>query len=220
MTWNGAGSLGFIEVSCNHSIGTIIFLSSKSMSVHEASVLSVLEVNFHRRYLFPNSAGRQERASSRIREHCNRSIPTRQTSNIAAMADRTQDPQVPTGGQLGNDAETTPAPKKPKHEFPKSQVGKLWEEFGNPEEPINLMPGGTYNSAGGKPREPTYWDAVKSVFAGDPNNPNSVSLTQVHKAPCARDALLVGIGVGFGTGGLSAVLGGKWLRHKRHCFLY
>ena len=136
------------------------------------------------------------------------------------MAGETQDAQLPAGSLPGNDANTTPTPKKPKHEFPKSQVGKLWEEFGNPEEPINLMPGGTYNSAGGKPREPTYWDAVKSVFAGDPNNPNSVSLTQVHKAPCARDALLVGIGLGFGVGGVSAVLGGECLRYKFHwCYL-
>lgn len=124
------------------------------------------------------------------------------------MAGDTQEPEIPAGTQAGDGVE----PKKPKHQFPKSQVGKLWEEFGNPEEPINMMPGGTYNSAGGKPGEPTYWDAAKSVITGgSKTSPTSVSLAEVHKVPCARDALLVGIGMGFGAGGLSAVLVGKYL---------
>ncbi|EER23246.1 hypothetical protein CPC735_046160 [Coccidioides posadasii C735 delta SOWgp] len=91
-------------------------------------------------------------------------------------------------------------PKRPKHEFPKSQVGKLWDAFGNPEEPVNLMPGGTYNSAGGKPKEVTVMDAVKSLSTND--------FTSFYKAPCARDSLLVGIGTGFGIGSLRVVLGG------------
>ncbi|WEW60497.1 hypothetical protein PRK78_005984 [Emydomyces testavorans] len=107
-------------------------------------------------------------------------------------------------GQIGPDGTPHPitdsTPKKPKHEFPKSQVGKLWDAFGNPEEPVNLMPGGTYNSAGGKPKEVTVMDAVKSLSISE--------FTSFYKAPCARDSLLLGIGTGFGVGSLRVVLGG------------
>ncbi|KAL1959791.1 hypothetical protein VTO42DRAFT_936 [Malbranchea cinnamomea] len=55
------------------------------------------------------------------------------------MAGETREPEIPAETQTGDSAESFQTPKKPKHQFPKSQVGKLWEEFGNPEEPINLM---------------------------------------------------------------------------------
>lgn len=91
--------------------------------------------------------------------------------------------------------------KKPRHASRQSQEGKLWEEFGNPEEPINLLPGGTYNSAGGKPKEVTVMDAFKSLSMSD--------FTSFYKAPCARDSLLFGIGTGFGVGSIRGILGGR-----------
>ena len=89
---------------------------------------------------------------------------------------------------------------KPKHDFPQTQVGKLWDAFGNPEEPVNTMPGGTYNSAGGKPKEVHWTDAFKF---------NSKEIMNLHRLPCSRDSLLVGLGAGFGVGGVRAILGGK-----------
>lgn len=112
------------------------------------------------------------------------------------MAADSRDP-----GQVAPSAESQSPPNETKHEFPKSQVGKLWDEFGNPKEPINLMPGGTYNSAGGKPKEITFMSYIKSLSMSD--------FTSFYKAPCARESLMAGIGTGFGVGGLRAVLGGK-----------
>ncbi|KAI1957402.1 hypothetical protein LOZ58_005772 [Ophidiomyces ophidiicola] len=106
--------------------------------------------------------------------------------------------------QVARDGALSPFPesatRKSKHEFPKTQVGKLWDAFGNPEQPVNIMPGGTYNSAGGKPKEVTVMDAVKS--------PSTNELTSFYKAPCARESLLVGIGTGFGVGSIRVILGG------------
>lgn len=61
------------------------------------------------------------------------------------------------------------------------------------------MPGGTYNTAGGKPPQPTWRDA----FSFD-----VMSNSSFHKQPCAKDSLLVGIGVGGGVGGLGFILRG------------
>ncbi|KAK2777260.1 hypothetical protein FQN53_002315 [Emmonsiellopsis sp. PD_33] len=115
------------------------------------------------------------------------------------MAEDSRDSQSPAGDPP-NTQSLAPAPK-PKHDFPKSQVGKLWEEFGSPEEPINLMPG-AYNPSGSrKPKEVSFMDAFGSMSAD--------GLTSFYKVPCARDSLLVGIGSGFGIGGLKAILGGS-----------
>lgn len=76
----------------------------------------------------------------------------------------------------------------------------MWEAFGNPAEPVNEMPGGTYNSAGGKPKEVT-WKAAFEWKSGD--------VKRWYKAPCARDALLVGLGGGAAVGGVTAIIGGK-----------
>ncbi|PGH18661.1 hypothetical protein AJ80_04409 [Polytolypa hystricis UAMH7299] len=110
------------------------------------------------------------------------------------MAEDSRDAQTPGGGL------STPEPKKPKHDFPKSQVSKLWEEFGNPEEPVNLMPGAAYNSAGGKPKEVTLKDTITSMSIGE--------IAGFYKVPCARESLLVGIGTGFGVGSIRVILGG------------
>ena len=95
-----------------------------------------------------------------------------------------------------------PRRPKPKHEFPKTQAGKLWDALGNPEEPANSIPGGTYNSAGGKPKEITWRDAFRfDVF----NNENKPSFYQTS---CGRDSLLVGMGAGGAVGGLRFILSG------------
>ncbi|KAK2743261.1 hypothetical protein FQN57_004950 [Myotisia sp. PD_48] len=114
------------------------------------------------------------------------------------MAADSRDPNSTPEGSSAPEPIT--AEGQTKHELSKSQVGKLWEEFGNPKEPVNMMPGGMYNSAGGKPKEVTFTDSLKSLSL---NN-----FTSFYKAPCARDSLLVGIGAGFGVGSVRAILGG------------
>lgn len=64
----------------------------------------------------------------------------------------------------------------------------------------NLLPGGTINTAGGKVRETSILEAAKTIKLGD--------FRELHKKPCARESFLVGIGAGFGIGGLRAVMGG------------
>lgn len=48
-------------------------------------------------------------------------------------------------------------------------------------------------------KEASYSDALRSIRISD--------FQEVHKKPCARDALLTGIGGGFGIGGVRAILG-------------
>lgn len=40
--------------------------------------------------------------------------------------------------------------------------------------------------------------------------------TTFYKAPCARDALMLGMGAGFGVGGVRGVLGGTSIKHYGH----
>ena len=95
-----------------------------------------------------------------------------------------------------------PRRPKPKHDFPKTQAGKLWDAFGNPDEPINEMPGGMVNTAGGRPKEVTWRDAFRNPF----KKPDGRVFYQV---PCARDALIVGIMAGGGVGGVRFILKGE-----------
>ncbi|GAD96819.1 conserved hypothetical protein [Paecilomyces variotii No. 5] len=108
----------------------------------------------------------------------------------------------PTGQQI-NDQTTSHTPPsataKPKHELPKSQVGKLWDAFGNPEEPINMAPG-AYSNTGGKAKDISVSDAVKSISLNE--------MSAFYKTPCSRDSLLIGLGAGFGVGGIRGVVGG------------
>jgi len=78
----------------------------------------------------------------------------------------------------------------------------MWEAFGNPEERINEIPGGTYNSAGGRPAEVTWRDAFKFSQLRKDGPP-------WYQTPCARDSLLVGIGAGGAVGGIRFVLRGQ-----------
>ena len=77
-----------------------------------------------------------------------------------------------------------------------------------PESPIapppsaNALPAGAgLNTAGGKVREAGLFDAVRSIKFND--------FREVHEKPCVRDALLTGIGAGFGIGGARAIWRGN-----------
>jgi cytochrome c oxidase assembly protein subunit 20 len=112
------------------------------------------------------------------------------------MAEDTLESTAPNSEQHNNPQEQ----KKPKHEFPKSQVGKLWDAFGNPEESANVLATGP-GSSGRDSSDVTVTDAMKSMSLKD--------ATTFYKKPCARDSLLLGIGAGFGIGGVRGVLGGN-----------
>lgn len=116
------------------------------------------------------------------------------------MAGDTRDSDPPASDKQTDDKTKSQDPfaptKKPKHEFPKSQVGKLWEAFGNPEEPINLM------APNAKQKDVSLTEVIKSISWDD--------FTSFYKAPCARESLLTGLGTGFCVGGIRAVLGGEF----------
>ncbi|KAJ5211830.1 uncharacterized protein N7498_003476 [Penicillium cinerascens] len=91
-------------------------------------------------------------------------------------------------------------PKKPRHDFPQSQVGKLWDAFGDPENRVNALANATYKPRGKDPKDVSYSDVVGTVSVSE--------ISSFHKAPCARESLLTGIGLGFGAGGIRGVFGG------------
>lgn len=108
----------------------------------------------------------------------------------------------------GQQEDSTPQRKKPKHEFPKSQVGKLWDAFGSPEEPANILPQAKYSNSAelNKQHDLSIKEIVKSG--------NGISdIKSFYKAPCARDSLMLGMGAGFGIGGVRAVIGGILFPH-------
>lgn len=87
----------------------------------------------------------------------------------------------------------------------------------------NALPAGAgQNTAGAKVREAGVVDALRSI--------KPTEFSEVHKKPCVRDALLTGIGGGFGIGGLRAIWGGmlfcqaqRYLNHsadgRSHCLV-
>lgn len=118
------------------------------------------------------------------------------------MADDTRQVESDPSEENSQQEARRPRRPKPKHDFPKTQAGKMWEAFGNPQEPANTMPGGMVNSAGGRPPDVTWRDAFKfSLFSKD-------DLKRFYQMPCARDSLLIGIGAGGAVGGLRFVLVG------------
>ncbi len=83
--------------------------------------------------------------------------------------------------------------------------GTAHEPYAVPVAPpsANALPEGAgLNTAGGRTKEAGYFDALRSIQLSD--------FQEVHKKPCARDALLTGIGGGFGIGGVRAILGGTF----------
>jgi hypothetical protein len=93
--------------------------------------------------------------------------------------------------------------RRPRSDFPQTQAGKLEAAFGNPKEPVNAIPGGSYNSAGGKPAEVRWWDALSFDVH------NSEKRPAFYQTGCARDSMLVGMGAGGAIGGLRFVLKGR-----------
>lgn len=84
---------------------------------------------------------------------------------------------------------------------------KTYEVFhsepASPPPSANALPEGSgLNTAGAHAPAPTLGEALKTVRLED--------FKQVHMYPCVRDALLAGIGGGFGVGGVRALLGGSW----------
>ena len=128
------------------------------------------------------------------------------------MADDTREQQSSVEDGLQEQEIRRPRRKpKPKHEFPQTQAGKMWDAFGNPDEPINTMPGGKFNSAGGRPPEVTWRDA----FIFTRKDADNLFSGNFAKFPCARDSLLVGMGGGAAFGGLNFIVSGVFFRF--HC---
>ena len=121
------------------------------------------------------------------------------------MADDTRQSDDPKTNELQEqlDARRDAVRKpKPKHDFPQTQAGKLWDAFHDPNNPVNQMPGGTYNTAGGKPKEVTWRDA----FDFDKLSPK---MPWFFQTSCGRDSLLVGMGAAGSVGGVGLVLRGN-----------
>jgi cytochrome c oxidase assembly protein subunit 20 len=73
--------------------------------------------------------------------------------------------------------------------------------FNSPPRNANALPEGSgQNTAGGRQQAPALTDAIKTVKLED--------FKKVHMYPCVRESLLMGIGGGFGIGGIRALWGG------------
>lgn len=122
------------------------------------------------------------------------------------MANDTQDPTPPSPEVTANDPPTQQDTAKSKKKYEAhTQVGKLWEAFGNSDEPANSVAGAN-NPENSK--DFTFAEVKKAM--------NMDTAKTFYKTPCARDSLLTGIGTGFGVGGLRTILGGGIL----HVVLY
>ena len=112
------------------------------------------------------------------------------------MAGDTRDNALPPPGAP---LQSTPADSSSERPY----QGKIYERFHVPATPenANALPGGTSNTAGGRPKEAGLVDAAKTVRLEE--------LTDLHKRPCVRDSLLTGMGASFGVGGIRAILGGR-----------
>jgi hypothetical protein len=84
----------------------------------------------------------------------------------------------------------------------KAFTGAQWQDTQaqgyQPPQNANMMPGGTENTAGGQTKDIGLGDAIEAIKLED--------FTVIHKKPCVRDALMVGIGSGFGVGGVRALV--------------
>jgi cytochrome c oxidase assembly protein subunit 20 len=109
------------------------------------------------------------------------------------MADDTRDPKQPA-----------PRGPPPGATAPPDHVktpNKIYEVFNGPPQNANALPDGSgQNTAGGKEKVPSLTEAIKTVRLED--------FKQVHMYPCVRESLLMGIGSGFGIGGIRALWGG------------
>jgi cytochrome c oxidase assembly protein subunit 20 len=118
------------------------------------------------------------------------------------MAGDTRDTPPPKDGS-DSTARGPPAGETGPPEHIKSSKPKVYEVFNNPSPSANDLPAGYgQNTAGSRKPIPTLTEAVKTVRVED--------LKMVYQYPCARESLLMGIGAGFGVGGVRALWGG-WL---------
>jgi hypothetical protein len=85
---------------------------------------------------------------------------------------------------------------------------KVYEVFNAPANANSLPAGSGQNTAGGRPENPSLTEGIKTVRLAD--------FKQVHQYPCVREALLTGIGGGFGMGAIRAVWGSK-RHHALRC---
>jgi cytochrome c oxidase assembly protein subunit 20 len=117
------------------------------------------------------------------------------TSTTTNMADDTRNSAIKE--DLSREALTVDPTQK-------AFTGTQWQDGKaqgyKPPQNANLMPGGTENTAGGQTKEIGVGDALESIKLEE--------FTEIHKKPCVRDALMTGIGSGFGIGGVRALIGG------------
>ncbi|CAF9924352.1 MAG: hypothetical protein ALECFALPRED_002732 [Alectoria fallacina] len=109
--------------------------------------------------------------------------------------------------------DATAKPPQPSKSTTSLSNGTAREPYAVPVAPpnANALPGGAgLNTAGGRMKEAGYFDALRRMKLSD--------FQEVHEKPCVRDALLTGIGGGFGIGGVRAILGGTFasLHLARH----
>lgn len=118
------------------------------------------------------------------------------------MAGDTRDPS--------NSSNPTPRGPPPGENVPPSHITsgtpKVYEIFNAPPQPppsANALPDGSgQNTAGAHQPAPKFTDIVKTVRIED--------FAQVYMYPCVRESLLMGIGGGFGMGGVRALWGGTF----------
>lgn len=98
--------------------------------------------------------------------------------------------------------DATSKPPRPSKATTSSPESTAHEPYAIPVAPPNanaLAGGAGLNTAGGRTKQAGYFDALRRIQLSD--------FQEVHKKPCVRDALLTGIGGGFGIGGVRAILG-------------
>lgn len=120
------------------------------------------------------------------------------------MADDTR--ESPAGSsRVQQSAPSAIADQLNEHPENKPFTEAQWHQGGKsgtyrPPENANMMAGGTENTAGGKVPEVTVSNAVGSIKRDD--------FLQLPKRPCVRDALMTGIGLGAGMGGVRVIFRG------------
>ena len=119
-------------------------------------------------------------------------------STITTMAGDTRDPARDPTISRSFPPSSSPPPSPPP---------KTYETFSTPPQSANILPESSGQNTAGSPSHkplPSLAEAVKTVRLED--------FKQVHMYPCVRESLLLGIGAGFGVGGVRALLGGTSLR--------
>lgn len=103
---------------------------------------------------------------------------------------------------MAGDTRATPTPHDAL-EKTSSSPENAYENFNisAAKESSNGLPWSAPIKAGGNTKNPTLSQALMTIKVDD--------FKSIHQRPCVRESLLVGIGVGFGAGGIRASLGGR-----------